>query len=617
VESYSVFVLSPILAPFAIDIMKGLPVSDVTVSEAFAEAVGKEVSCCETERRRESRFNYEPFFDPFASYEQVHPLIAANPTMSYHIRRVIQAWKEEVEGKTFFPSSTDKSMSMSTRRAYGEFTGHVDTTADRKSRDWDFSTPVQFTQRTWLQVYNETGEQLGGETEVRKRWYPSSTKPRVYYAQGGNHYAVSQHLQDILRRLVDGTPMTHHQTRLIPTQIRLKARQHLRIYDFTSFTSGLEELQFFTERLAQYCSGTIVYFFDVRQGKIPVDLGYALERYNREANCCPDVSYERVAKSIGMIKRDMVSQHNQAGMLGVYGNMVTSTFLHGAVMSQFLETEDQGQFAGDDGAIAENDDDFEQEHCVDCVAGDLGIFSPEKSFTTREPPCICLKRPLFQLGSRLETKTFIIPPSMFAIRLAVEGVEFSDSRFPIYDLPDMRSRWCTVGKQLFRYLCRLHRLAHLCSEIELLYALDFAREVTKLASRSGADVWFDGRLPNVGDSYFWPVVPDELDELIHTDPVDMLIQSRYDGRPVRLTKRGKINRVRLGVPLVEPGDEIVCCGDGWLKCMVNLGYIEASEEKYWIEGEEAYHHLAGVFRSEVPKLYRFEVLKSIPENLCI
>jgi len=233
---------------------------------------------------------------------------------------------------------TFKNMSRATRREYEKITG-------RK-----LNNTAIFGQVNIERFYMETGYHLGGCSEIRQVWTPNQAKPRTYYSMGGDHFKESKPLQGAFTALVNSNESTHHVSRLLPARIRLKTGQHLLVYDLETFTSRMSEQISYMEKLAIFCLDTEILVMDSAYGLIRKNLGEMLGDYNEICNKHGDVSYERVTGT-----EEFMSHQSCAGMLGVYGNLMTCTHAHGLLMMQCVEDESQVNVAGDDGAIAEDD----------------------------------------------------------------------------------------------------------------------------------------------------------------------------------------------------------------------------------------------------------------------
>lgn len=467
---------------------------------------------------------------------------------------------------------------------------------------WNEKTNPIFGQVTWERFYFRTGIAIGGACEIRQKWYPAQAKPRTYYAQGGETYEVSRHLQDPFTDLTNCYTPTHHIHRLLPTRLRLKYGQHLRIYDLETFSSRMHEQKAFIDKLADFSRGWPFSFVDARNGVVTVDLGEQLDDYNTICNKYPSVSFERVTNNTSFL-----SHQNTAGMLGVFGNLMTCTLAHGILMSFCVEDETQVNVAGDDGAIAEDDDNA---HLIDICICAIGVYEPSKTFTTLEAGCICLKRPLSQLGTLLERKNMIIPPSIINIaRLTDSG--FSDPRYSWHDEDESdRSKMRILAKELTRFLRSGYYARNLLSDEEQGAIIRLCRKVTKLCQAP-----VEGCLPQCGGSFYWPLIP-EIDEGLVTDPLWSLCAFHYTGW-VRLPRTEFYELTFDKDSYRRVGHSFEYFMTNHLSYLYKLGLVTFDVEMKIYTDEEGFSELYRTFdhRRSGRLVYSFTIVDVIPEHL--
>jgi hypothetical protein len=205
-------------------------------------------------------------------------------------------------------------------------------------------------------MYSRTGNRLHGETEMRLAWKWNDLKPRVYYARGPSQYYASRYIQEIFNELIDALPITNRFFRFFHAGIRLDANDNLFIYDYSSFTSSLEEVKCFIRSLAFHCRGTTISILDTYHGIRIVDLGDVLMEYLEECNNFPVYDINRWPEEC--VEEDTL-RRNSTGMLGVPGNITSCTLLHGIHLAMILESLLKGKCVGDD-AIAAKDVDEDQ-----------------------------------------------------------------------------------------------------------------------------------------------------------------------------------------------------------------------------------------------------------------
>jgi hypothetical protein len=95
--------------------------------------------------------------------------------------------------------------------------------------------------------------------------------------------------------------------------------------------------------LASFFKGTSITVLDPFLGFLRIDLGDYLLDYTQNSLMKPEFSMERITDPHAAF-----DQHSRAGMLGTYGNIVLSTFLHGLVLSTIVGSDHNCTCVGDD-----------------------------------------------------------------------------------------------------------------------------------------------------------------------------------------------------------------------------------------------------------------------------
>lgn len=570
--------------------------------EAYVTSVAKEMTKCEEQGRKEAHINYRPLFDEDGYNEPILSYIPPNPFINKVLHSRIKKWRDECSSKVHYPRASDRSMGHDTWEAMGNRPGM-----------WEegYLRPMMSTQRVWLRYYHESGVKAKGPTEMRTKWYPAHAKPRTYYAMGGTHYAASMYLQDTFTKLANCTPITHHKTRLRPTELRLKYGQRGRIYDFSNFTSNMDEQKYFCFQLAQFCMGYPYYYFDPREGVTRGDFGEMLLEYAEV--CCdePDLTYRRVSRRMGLsvAASRKGTKMKKASCLGIYGNLMTCTFLHGYVISQAVEDEDQVQVAGDDAIFAEDEDN---EIYGKMAALSIGDFAPEKTFRTNDPPAICLKRPIEQVGVSIRAVPFVIPPSWDSLRILLR---FKDTRFQDTSQTSFKDKMKVIGRGVQRYLRNLYRYRELFSEDEL----DAGRQLCiSFVSRVKAEAmkFFKETEEDALDNVVYPYLPVSYEDLVSRDPFLSTLIRDFNG-----VFQGHLREVREYANNIESGEvEFECNSSEWLKLMETLEYVERVEavQEVIVDPIAAWNSFLKIYDSyQLPVVYRFRLLKPIPFNLFV
>jgi hypothetical protein len=580
----------PVTSCILLDLCRSLPLPIEEVEEARLNSWKKEGIKIE-EPSRECIINWNPIFDSSCFNEPMVPFLPPNPTMNRFIFAGLLRWRNKFKSSLLFPRYTRKNMSRATRREFERETG--------MSLE---NTPI-FSQEDYLRLYHRSGICLQGETEMRQKWYPSGAKPRTYFAQGGEHYSQSMHLQDLFSELVNCIPTTNHITRLQPTRLTLREGEHYRVYDLTTFTSNMAEQRGFVLRLAEFCMGIQVYRFDVFHGIQECDLGDLLYRYYDACVSFPSVSYERVPGVFLDAAESYLTTHQVASMLGIFGNLMTCTFAHGALMLQLVENEDEVNIAGDDGIVKES---YETEDQISLAIGVLGDCEMTKTFRSDVEGCICLKRPLYHSIGGLEQGIACIPPSL--VTFAHYCFDISDPRYTFHgNSTKTASEVSIVGKDLMRFLRSVYRWGWRLDDIQISYALLVAESWSRLVFR---DPSYPGRLPHSGDSFFWPSCV-SLEEFRTYDPLDSLLLRRYAG-VATLPIMEDLQEEPVDLMSLEVGDIVRCNSSRELSMATMLGYLERETSTRTVYGIDGYNYIKRLLTSYDPIVYTFRVVKTIP-----
>jgi hypothetical protein len=191
----------------------------------------------------------------------------------------------------------------------------------------------------------KTGEKITGPMDMRKAWFFNDLKPRVYYANGGDSYFASLYIQDIASLISNILPSTNPVTRFQVERLGPIAQGQILItYDYSSFTSNLSELKYFLYYLGLSFHGVDVDVYDPFVGVKSIDLGSLISDYNEFANHYCLFSVERFDKFID----NPVFRMGQSGALGIKGNIVFSTSLHGLALADITGNWQSDSVVGDD-----------------------------------------------------------------------------------------------------------------------------------------------------------------------------------------------------------------------------------------------------------------------------
>lgn len=578
-------VTTHILNGLLVSLCISMPLSTQAVNNTYRTMLAKEMKVMESSPLP-SAINYNCFFGDYST--PIHPSVPPNPRQAHAIHTLIDQWITSLEEKRFIiPHITSKLCSKATqdlvRERHPEYTTFEEEGATQADLEY---------------LYMTTGDKMvGSPCEVKQRWYTSQLFPRTYYAAGAEAYHRSKYVRDALNSLCDFLPSTERFSRVNPHRIVLSsAESHAIIYDLTSFTSNMHEQRYFMERLSLYCRGHTIRILDAVEGVVEADLGSILSEYN-QLNIEPSYSSGK------LIGKDLQLVHHVAGFLGVYGNLASCTFLHGAIMSQIVDSFSQLGVAGDDGLIDSSDD-----YTTFFVIRLLGLAEESKGYTTEDPGWqIYLKRPIRQSLNRVFAESF-------ALYSMIEHLfEEDDKRFFTAPRSHME-RKASLASSIVVYLRSLSRLTLSVMEKESVHAF-----LLGIYRHAGFPV--SGYLPNISshrsvNDQKLPstLVPSMGLEHIGKDPIESTITSLYDG--VAVLPEKVETSIEVDQDLLYVGSEFVATGSAWLSYLRKLGFVELEQSHVVYSGEEGLGRLLRHYSlSRDLAKYTVSVLRDVPVHL--
>jgi len=327
-----------------------------------------------------------------------------------------------------------------------------------------------------------------GPCEVRYAWKFNDLKPRVYYAQGATAYYPARYIRDIANSLAEVIPTTSVRTRFTTSRLSpVDATQYLLLYDYSSFTSELTEIRYFLEALADFAKDTEVDVLDTHRGIVRCNLGDMISEYNQICNFDHPMDLGRIFE----MSSSFVLPHTNAGLLGVYGNIVFSTSLHGLHLCQVCGSDQMCNCVGDDacakGDLRELEDAITQISSFGSIHPDKFKIWREDSADVGENGWQFLKRPIDRLEGHIFVGNLVDLPNLFYICEITDG---------IHTVPEKEQG---SGKRAFlsqtrSMLWSMHSMFPTLEDEEIRFALEYLR----LGYRSFGFP-FEGRLP--GHSY--------------------------------------------------------------------------------------------------------------------
>lgn len=430
--------------------------------------------------------------------------------------------------------------------------------------------------RTTLEVerkYHRSGLSTLGPSEVRIAWKYNDLKPRVYYSQGATAYESAKYIHQIFDTLQRTFPMTHPYTRYNPGRLgELEPHNTLYIYDYSSFTSKLTEFRYFCSALSDFCKGYRCMIFDTHEGIRSVDLGDLLARYNETCNTLPEFDISMVMEH----GSEPIREHENAGLLGVYGNIVGSTVLHGLHLCEICGSMDRCNCIGDDAlAIRDMADGISHDETIDqiCTIGQVAkektkIYEKDSS-EYRVEGWHFVKRPIDRFERRIITGVLFDPPNPALVVDLSDGLHTTP-----FDPISVRRR--SYIMQTGRFFTRLFEERQHVTVDDILLALAYVRRGYVLL-----DLPQKGSVPGrskyneVNDLLIPPLTPRIIEEYW----IDILLHQE-DVFTVNLpSQRVEVDEYPeacvVGRSFTRPYDR-------FLGLLEDLGYLGKKEIKEWV-----------------------------------
>jgi len=581
--------------PILLDILRGTPFADITeIHNARDASWSTEISLCEDTRSPDPDLNFDIFF--FHNEDNIlHPHL---PPIPFHfllqIRNRMMSFRRKIADSLLYSRYTHKNMSRSTRR-------------EAETIGLDLEDVPIFGQDDWIRLYHDRGIKLGGVCEMRQRFYPSSAKPRTYFAMGGEVYDHCRFISDLFINMADTLIPTNRRWKLElfqlePTSMTAEPQEYYQVYDLSSFTSNYTNQRKLVDTLRRFFDGVPVVIVDEHSGPIEVDLGHLLEDYIETCAVCPKVSYERCGYS-----NEGIYPHGAGSLLGIFGNMPIATLAHCFTMFTVSPSEYQMCVAGDD-AIFKTDgtNSWDSWRAIELV----GRCAQDKTFESSEDSCIFLKRPLLSELGRLSLAPSIIPPCVASCFLTLDDSHM-DTRYRNFGR-DMTvwERISVIGSDLLRFLSSVYLLRRrdLHYNVPISICIGFSKLVYRYTGVHPAM-----SLPSSG-RYLWPASPDSYEFWdIHPYHMLLLYCSPSQGRVCRHES------ILLPQGSFVEGRQFMSNSSRSLQLAKALGYIDMEEDHEVLEERDLVLRWLKIYRvvpdDLPPKVYQIVVIKPLPEWL--
>lgn len=335
----------------------------------------------------------------FGNYNQpLHARMQPNPSMAKVVHKAINSWiTKHTSGTIHRPTLSNKLLPNLTRQDMNMWL------------DAEMGLPELATQGTLEYLHMKYDVTVSGPCEIKQRWYTNGLSPRTYFVCGPTLYERSKYTKALWNDLVDQLTTTQRFNRVNARRIHIEGIERALFYDLSTFTSNCAAQREFLKYLARVVEGLSFNILDTRHGPMTVDFGDVIKDY-----CQTNIQPEYTDTN-----GDYRSVHGVAGFLGVYGNIATCTFLHGAFLLQLSSAENKCGCAGDDAVLVT----VEEESTIWICVSLIGVIAREKTFSSDDPDVIYLKRRTWvdDHFCRLDFSTYIQLPS-FLFRMTKRDI---------------------------------------------------------------------------------------------------------------------------------------------------------------------------------------------------
>lgn len=361
----------------------------------------------------------------FGAYDKpLHARMQPNPTSARVVHQAINSWiSKHSSGMIHRPTLSNKLLPNLTRQDMNMWL------------DAEMGIPELATQGTLEYLHMKYDVTTTGPCEIKQRWYTNGLSPRTYFVCGPTLYDKSKYTKQLWNDLVDQLSTTQRFNRVNAKRIHINGIERALFYDLSTFTSNCAAQREFLRYLARIVEGLPFVIQDTRHGPMTVDFGEVVREY-----CQTNIQPE-YADTNG----DYRGVHGVAGFLGVYGNIATCTFLHGAFLLQLSESESKCGCAGDDAVLVTVEEDSTIWLCVSLI----GVIAREKTFSSDDPDVIYLKRRTWvdEYFCRLDFSTYIQLPS-FLFRMNRRDIR--RYRESMYTKDELRKLACNSLSALYK-----------------------------------------------------------------------------------------------------------------------------------------------------------------------
>lgn len=315
IESLSSYILDPVSNGFLQMIIKTIPLEDDDVAQAVMEGYAKEITASQ-ERRYRPSIAIQSVMG--TREERRTPLLnnwtTFNPEVHDYIFTTLKSVIPSLQQQPYYPNYGKKLLPCTSYRNFQEL---------QDMYGYSFEGTVLGLE----QFYSRTGIEGVGPTEMKQAFAYNDLRPRIYFARGSTHHHRSKYIQDIFNRIIEAFQCIHKFERFHISRLRMTKDQIFIVYDFSVFTTNLQSLSEFLHALGDFYKAVWITVIDTWEGPKRINLGDHLHDYAATCNDFP--SFETF---YGSMDGEPITYESGAGLLGIPGNITSSTLWHAIVL---------------------------------------------------------------------------------------------------------------------------------------------------------------------------------------------------------------------------------------------------------------------------------------------
>lgn len=365
---------SPIFCGFISSIIRSAPgISKEEAELVMAEGLAKEIRASIFEHRPEE-FDYTCIFssNPRDRTRPLHRYLDPNPRVAHSIHQSLCRLRDSFQDSILYPKISMKTVGAKVSDEFFQRASQQFLVENEELLEKANGVSTKLLQR--LEFYED--QTVPGPVEIRSSWKYNDLKPRVYFAQGGDTFQYSKYVQSFFNKLADSLEVSHTINRFFEPSDALSEEDTVMIYDYSSFTSTIQEITHFVHNLSLFFRGVTVYLIGERGGPQEMDLGELLCKYNETCNLDAQFDISKVC-----FFEDFSILWHTCGMLGVPGNIQSSTVLHGIHLCFISRSTMRCRCVGDDAKMYIKLSSLLERIILEKQLQTLGVISIDKTET--------------------------------------------------------------------------------------------------------------------------------------------------------------------------------------------------------------------------------------------